>query len=223
MPIANDVPWPAPLSTFVPFGYAAVANESAIAPMVGPGLPLLMAAMKAVGGHAALFLVVPITAALLIWATFGIGRQLGSARLGLGAAWLVATSPAFLTMIKEPMSDVPAAAFWALATWKVLDDSRFSAALAGAAAAMAILIRPNLVPLAAVLGVWMLGVGTTRRAEIGSVPHPPLRQRLSPPVWRSRGSISRSLVRRSRPGTAAPRISFQSPTCGPTSRGTAGG
>ena len=156
VPIANDVPWPSPLSTFVPFGYAAVANESAIAPIVGPGLPLLMAAMKAVAGHAALFLVVPITAGLLIWATFGIGRQLRSDRLGLGAAWLVATSPAFLTMIKEPMSDVPAAAFWALATWKVLDDSRFSAALAGAATAMAILIRPNLVPLAAVLGVWVV-------------------------------------------------------------------
>ena len=156
VPIANEVPWPAPLSTFVPFGYAAVTNESAIAPIVGPGLPLLMAAMKAVAGHAALFLVVPITAALLIGATFGIGRQLGSARLGLGAAWLVGTSPTFLTMIKEPMSDVPAAAFWALATWKVLDESRFSAALAGLATAMAILIRPNLVPLAAVLGAWML-------------------------------------------------------------------
>ena len=111
--------------------------------------------MKAIGGHAALFLVVPLTAALLIWCTFAIGRQLGSSSLGLGAAWLVATSPAFLTMIKEPMSDVPAAAFWALATWKVLDDSRFNTALAGLAAAIAILVRPNLVPLAAVLGVWM--------------------------------------------------------------------
>ena len=151
VPIANEVPWPAPLSTFVPFGYTAVAHESAIASAVGPGLPLMMAAMKATAGHAALFLVVPVTAAILIWATFAIGRQIGSARLGLGAAWLVATSPAFLTMIKEPMSDVPAAAFWALATWKVLDDSRFSAALAGVATAIAILIRPNLVPLAAVL------------------------------------------------------------------------
>ena len=78
VPIANEVPWPAPLSTFVPFGYAAVANESAIASAVGPGLPLLMAVIKAIGGHAALFLVVPITAALLIWCTFAIGRQLGS-------------------------------------------------------------------------------------------------------------------------------------------------
>lgn len=156
VPIADEVPWPNPLSTFVPFGYSAVAHESAIASAVGPGLPLLMALLKAIGGHAALFLVVPITAALLIWCTFAIGRRLGSPSIGLGAAWLLAMSPVFLTMVKEPMSDVPAAAFWALATWKVLDDSRFSAALAGVAAAIAILIRPNLVLLAAVLGLWML-------------------------------------------------------------------
>ena len=156
VPIANEVPWPRPLSTFVPFGYAAVTSESAIASAVGPGLPLLMALFKAIGGHTALFLVVPITAALLVWSTFAIGRTLGSSSLGLGAAWLTATSPAFLTMIKEPMSDVPAAAFWALATWKALDASRWSAVVSGVAAAIAILIRPNLVPLAAVLGAWML-------------------------------------------------------------------
>jgi hypothetical protein len=156
VPIASEVPWPRPLSTFVPFGYAAVADGSAIASAVGPGLPLLMALFKGIGGHAALFLVVPLAAALLIWSTFAIGRQLGSSSLGAGAAWLVATSPAFLTMTKEPMSDVPAAAFWAVATWKALDRSRWNTIVAGVAAAIAILIRPNLVPLAAVLGVWML-------------------------------------------------------------------
>jgi hypothetical protein len=156
VPIADEVPWPRPLSTFVPFGYAAVAHQSAIASAVGPGLPLLMALMKSIGGHAALFLVVPITAVLLIWCTFALGRHLGSPGLGLGAAWLTATSPALLTMIKEPMSDVPAAAFWALATWKALDATRLGTWLAGIAAAMAILIRPNLVPLAAVIGMWML-------------------------------------------------------------------
>lgn len=156
IPIANDVPWPRPLSTFVPFGYTAVADGSAIASAVGPGLPLLMALFKLIGGHAALFLVVPLTAALLVWSTFGIGRQLMAPASGLGAAWLVATSPAFLTMTKEPMSDVPAAAFWALATWQVLHRSRWSAVSAGVAAGLAILIRPNLVPLAAVLGAWML-------------------------------------------------------------------
>jgi hypothetical protein len=155
VPIADEVPWPSPLSTFVPFGYAPVSNESAIASVYGPGLPLVMALFKAIGGHEALFLAVPFTAALLIWATFAIGRQLGSPAIGLGAAWLTATSPAFLTMVKEPMSDVPAAAFWALAMWKVLDDSKYRAALAGVATGMAILIRPNLFPLAAVLGTWI--------------------------------------------------------------------
>jgi hypothetical protein len=163
VPIANDVPWPRPLSTFVPFGYAAVANDSAIASAVGPGLPLLMALFKAIGGHAALFLVVPITAALLVWATFAIGRHSHSPPIGLGAAWLVATSPTFLTMVKEPMSDVPAAAFWALATWKVLDTSRWSTLVAGVSAAIAILIRPNLVPLAAVLGAWTFWPQTGER------------------------------------------------------------
>ena len=156
VPIANEVPWPAPLSTFVPFGYAAVAHESAIASAVGPGLPLLMALFKAIAGHAALFLVVPITATLMVWSTFAVGRAFGSTSLGLGAAWLTATSPAFLTMVKEPMSDVPAAAFWALTTWRALDPSRWSTLVSGVAAAIAILIRPNLVPLAAVLGAWML-------------------------------------------------------------------
>jgi hypothetical protein len=163
VPIANDVPWPRPLSTFVPFGYSAVANESAIASAVGPGLPLLMALFKAIAGHPALFLVVPITAALLVWSTFAIGREMGSSALGLGAAWLVATSPAFLTMTKEPMSDVPAAAFWAVAVWMtcrlrlaVVAGVAAATVVSGVAAAIAILIRPNLVPLAAVLAVWML-------------------------------------------------------------------
>jgi hypothetical protein len=163
VPIANDVPWPRPLSTFVPFGYSAVANESAIASAVGPGLPLLMALFKAIAGHPALFLVVPITAALLVWSTFAIGREMGSSALGLGAAWLVATSPAFLTMTKEPMSDVPAAAFWAVAVWMtcrlrlaVVAGVAAATVVSGVAAAIAILIRPNLVPLAAVFAVWML-------------------------------------------------------------------
>jgi hypothetical protein len=115
-----------------------------------------MALFKAIGGHAALFLVVPIAAALLVWSTFAVGRALGiliaRARRGLAHR----DEPAFLTMVKEPMSDVPAAAFWALATWTALDASRWSSLVPGVSAAIAILIRPNLVPLAAVLGAWML-------------------------------------------------------------------
>jgi len=44
--MAADVPWPNALATFTPFGYAAVANEPAITPITGPGLPLPMATFK---------------------------------------------------------------------------------------------------------------------------------------------------------------------------------
>jgi hypothetical protein len=163
--IAAQVPWPDALATFTPFGYSAVAGDTAITPITGPGLPLLMAAFKTVGGHAAAFLVVPITGALLVWTTFLIGRRVASDLIGVSAAWLVATSPTFLMMFKSQMSDVPAAAFWALAAYGMLGVSLRSAALGGLAASIAILIRPNLAPVAAVIAAWSL-VTNRRRAVI---------------------------------------------------------
>ena len=106
--MASEVPWPNALATFTPFGYTAVARDAAIAPVTPPGLPLLMAAFKSIGRHASAFLVVPLTGGLLVWSTFLIGRRLGSDRLALAGAWLVATSPTFLMMFKSQMSDVPA-------------------------------------------------------------------------------------------------------------------
>ena len=79
-----------------------------------------MAAAKAIAGHCAMFLVTPLSGALLVWITFAIGRRLDSDALGLAAAWLVATSPAVLAMLVSPMSDVPAAAFWAVAIYFTL-------------------------------------------------------------------------------------------------------
>jgi hypothetical protein len=165
--LAAQVPWPDALATFTPFGYSPVANEAAITPITGAGLPLLMAAFKTIGGHAAAFLVVPITGALLVWATFLIGRKVASDAIGISAAWLVATSPTFLMMFKSQMSDVPAAALWALATYWMLGDSARSAAAAGLAASIAILIRPNLAPIAAVMAAWAL-VTNWRRAALFS-------------------------------------------------------
>jgi len=164
--MAAQVPWPDALATFTPFGYTAVANESAITPITGAGLPLLMAIFKTIGGHAAAFLVVPMTGALLVWTTFLIGRRVASDTIGISAAWLVATSPTFLMMFKSQMSDVPAAAFWALATYGMLGDSRRSAAAAGLAASIAILIRPNLAPIAAVIAVWSFFSMNRQRAAL---------------------------------------------------------
>jgi hypothetical protein len=59
-------------------------------------------------------------------------------------------------MLMAPMSDVPAAAFWAVAVACALGGGAGSAAAGGAAAAIAILVRPNLAPIAALVVVWLL-------------------------------------------------------------------
>jgi hypothetical protein len=152
---AADVPWPLGGYTFSPLGYRPSAEGTHIVPTYSPGLPLMMAGAKAIAGQCALFLVVPITAAILVLATYAIGRQVGRPIVGLAAAWLVATSPAVLFMSMWPMSDVPAAAMWAVAIAFLIGDTRSGAAIAGVTACLAVLVRPNLVPIAAILAAWI--------------------------------------------------------------------
>ena len=156
MPIAVAAPWPSAIDTFTPFGYRSTSDRRAVVPVSPPGLPLLMAAFALVGGHCAMFSVVPLTGGLLVWSTYLIGRRIESAVIGLSAAWLVATSPTFLSMNKSIMSDVPAAAFWALAIAALLRPSTASMLGAGLSASAAILIRPNLLPIGAVIIAWII-------------------------------------------------------------------
>ena len=156
MPIATTVPWPNGLATFTPLGYRPSPEGGAIVPVTGPGLPMMMAVLKGVAGHCAVFWVVPLAAGLLVWSTFALGRKAaGSDVIAAGAAWLVATSPTVLAMAKSPMSDIPAAACWTQATVWVLGTSLRTAVAAGLAASMAVLIRPNLAPLAVVMALWL--------------------------------------------------------------------
>ena len=101
-----------------------------------------------------MFAVVPVLGALTVWLTFVLGRRLGDEASGAAAAMLMAASPAFLYQVVQPMSDVPATALWAAAlvalTHPQLIESVWRAALAGMATGAAILIRPNLVPIAGV-------------------------------------------------------------------------
>jgi hypothetical protein len=151
VPIAASVPWPDAVWTFTPHGYRPASSGFALVPVTSPGLSLLMAGAKRVAGHCAMFWVVPIAGAWLVWITFLIGRRVSSETVGVAAAWLMATSPAFLAMLVSPMSDVPAAALWATAIYFTLGSSRRSSFAAGLAASAAILIRANLAPLALVL------------------------------------------------------------------------
>ena len=154
---ASDAPWPMARWTLAPLGYRpsnVAGNEWVVVPTYAPGLPLLMALGKTIGGQELMFWVVPLSGAILVLATFGITQRLVSPGAGLIAAWLTATSPTLLFMLMLPMSDVPAAAAWAVAFYGLLVRRLGWAAMAGVAAGLAITIRPNLAPAAAILGAW---------------------------------------------------------------------
>ena len=155
-PLALEAPWPNAPLTFAPVGHVPSATvPGAIAPICPSGLSMVMAMFVAVGGIGAAALVVPLFGALLIWGTFLAGSRFG-ARVGVASAGLAASSPVFLYQLLQPMSDVPAAACWMLAVAAVTGTRRNGSALGGLAAATAILIRPNIVPLAAPLGAFLL-------------------------------------------------------------------
>ena len=74
-----------------------------------------MAAAGMAFGREAIFLVVPVCGGLLVALTYAVGRCVGDRLAGLVSASLLASSPAFLQHLLQPMSDVPASAAWAAA------------------------------------------------------------------------------------------------------------
>lgn len=155
-PWVAQMPWPDARFTLSPLGYHPRQTGTTIIPTYSPGLPMLMALAARLAGACAVFWVVPLSGGVLMLATFGMGRRLGSSSAGLAAAWLVATSPPFLFMLVMPMSDVPAAAAWAVAFWCVTGGTARLAALGGLAATVAILIRPNLAPMVSMAALWFV-------------------------------------------------------------------
>ena len=154
-PDAAKVPWPDGRATFAPLGYRPSPSGDAIVPLYPAGFPLLLASFKFVGGQCAVGWAIPIAASILIAVTFAVGRRTVSDQVGAAAAWLMATSPVFLYSLMSPMSDVPAAALWGLAAWGCLTGSRTGALLGGVAAALAVLVRPNLVHVGALMAMWI--------------------------------------------------------------------
>jgi hypothetical protein len=116
-----------------------------------------------------MFFVVPLAGFLLVIGTYRLGARLSSRTAALIGAWLVATSPVVLTISLGPMSDVPVAAAWTWAIYFLFGRGLGSAAAAGLLSGVAVLIRPNLVPLAGVLGlyyVWMARHTATRGGSL---------------------------------------------------------
>jgi len=159
-PWVAQVPWPNAEWSFSPLGYrpAEGLGSGAIVPTYSPGLPLLLAVAKLVGGQCALFAVVPLSAGLGVLVTYGIGKRLVSPWGGVIAAWLVAASPIVIGIALEPLTDVPVMTAWAISIYLLLArvGGRLSPAIVGLVAGIAILIRPNLVPLTIPLAAWYM-------------------------------------------------------------------
>ena len=99
-------------------------------------LSLLMAPFLAIGGPSAIFLVVPLFGALLVVAIHAVGSRYSEA-VGLASAAVTAASPAFVFQLFQPMSDVPAAALWAVALVGATSRHRIGPLAAGLAASAA--------------------------------------------------------------------------------------
>jgi 4-amino-4-deoxy-L-arabinose transferase-like glycosyltransferase len=117
-----------------------------------------MAVFERFAGRESVFWVVPLLGGVLVWASYLLGARLYGAPVGALAAVLVATAPPVLIQLTSaPMSDLPAAAWWTLAFVLASFDRRLAAAGTGMAAGLAILTRPNLVPVLAIVVALLAG------------------------------------------------------------------
>jgi hypothetical protein len=163
-PLAAGVPWPDPEWTLAPLGYRPARQPGAIVPVYAPGLPLLMALGTLLIGACGPYLVVPLTSAALVWLTYRLGADSWSRGVGVTAAIVMATSPTFLFMAMNPMSDVPVSTFFTAALVIALSQSRARAFWTGVVLSMGIAVRPNLVPIGVVyLGLLLARAGAGER------------------------------------------------------------
>jgi hypothetical protein len=147
LPIQFWATWMPHEYALTPFGFRLGTVRGTEVGTYPLGLPVLMAAAMRVGGALAAHLVAPLCAGLLVWCTYVLASWLAGRWAGLLAAVLLATSPATVALGVQPMSDVPAAALWALAWVMSLRPGLGASAASGAAVAAATMVRPNLAPL----------------------------------------------------------------------------
>jgi hypothetical protein len=148
----------------VPLGYQ-LSSPDTIVSIYSPGLPLMMAPLVLVGGEQAVYVVVPLLGAVGVWLTYVLGSRIWGERAGLLAALGLACSPVFLHQLFLPMSDVPATTLWLAALVLALSGARGAPAAAGLVVSLALLTRPNLLPLAAPLAV-VIWIERRRAADL---------------------------------------------------------
>ncbi len=133
---------------FIPLGFLDTHPPDLLAPTYPTGLPLHLAVAGRLGGWTfgpRLLLLAAAVAA--VWLTYRLARDLGLAPLlATTAATLLAAFPVFLFTSFQPLSDTLATT-WVLAAFRCALHARSgatgSAALAGAALSLAVLVRPT--------------------------------------------------------------------------------
>lgn len=135
-------------------GFRPDPTGASTVPSYPPGLPWLQAAALALGGHAFAVRGVPLVAALVaLLAVYRLAARHTDPAGGALASIAVVTMPVFLFQALQPMSDVPALALWTLALTLAASPSAVAVIAAAVATWLAVLVRPNLVPLAIAV-VW---------------------------------------------------------------------
>jgi hypothetical protein len=160
-PLAEDLSWPGNFWSFVPAGHMPFGQPvPALVPICPSGYPLLMAAARVTAGRSAMFAITPLMGGLAVFLMFVLGRHLAGPAAGLLGAALTAASPTFLIQLFQPMNDITAAALWVaalVAAYAAASRGTLPAAAgAGLLTAAALVVRPNLVPLAAITGVGVM-------------------------------------------------------------------
>ena len=167
VPLASQVSWPMPEMSFAPLGYRPGPQPAEIVPTYPPGLPLFMAIALLVAGENGPFFVGPLFAALSVLGAYWLATRLHSRSAGVIAAALMTFTPLLLSQVVQSMSDIPATAVWTLALLAALAARPI---VAGVVSALAIPIRPSLLPLAAVVALvlvmWSTRGFTSRRAAV---------------------------------------------------------
>ena len=170
-PLAREAPWSPAWYTFAPGGFVpSMSRLGAATPICAPGMSVLMAPLAAVFGRDAIFSLVPLSAALLVWSAFLMARWLAGGVAGATAAILTATSPIVLFQVVQPMNDVLAAALWMTAFAVLLTstgDKPSNLSITGLLVGLAILVRPNLAPIALVIGLAPFILKRTRPIRAG--------------------------------------------------------
>lgn len=152
IPVSRDYQWPNVEYTLTPLGFTKGTRPGVIAPVYPPGLPLLLAPFSMIS-EKAIYFVVPMFGVLLIWTTFRFGARCGDGAAGAWAATFLAVSPTFLCQVLQPMSDVPSAACWLAAVVTASQRTPRASPTSAVLCSVAILIRPNLAPLALIVAV----------------------------------------------------------------------